>query len=84
MFDYALLDRPMFFYTYDLERYRDELRGWYFDFEKEAPGPLSKDTEGLIKDIKALSENGPATLRCSYTSWVAGKEKSLQGKIRGI
>ena len=63
MFDYALLDRPMFFYTYDLERYRDELRGWYFDFEKEAPGPLSKDTEGLIKDIKALSENGPETLR---------------------
>lgn len=63
MFDYALLDRPMFFYTYDLERYRDELRGWYFDFEKEAPGPLSKDTEGLIKDIKALSENGPETPR---------------------
>ena len=63
MFDYALLDRPMFFYTYDLKRYRDELRGWYFDFEKEAPGPLSKDTEGLIKDIKALSENDPETLR---------------------
>lgn len=63
MFDYALLDRPMFFYTYDLERYRDELRGWYFDFEKEAPGPLSRDTESLINDIKDLSEGGPESLK---------------------
>ena len=63
MFDYALLDRPMFFYTYDLERYRDELRGWYFDFEKEAPGPLSRDTESLINDIKDLSEGGQGSLK---------------------
>lgn len=63
MFDYALLDRPMFFYTYDLERYRDELRGWYFDFEKEAPGPLSRDTESLINDIKDISEGGPESLK---------------------
>ncbi|MBR5368828.1 MAG: CDP-glycerol glycerophosphotransferase family protein [Lachnospiraceae bacterium] len=63
MFDYALLDRPMFFYTYDLERYRDDLRGWYFDFEKEAPGPLSRDTESLINDIKDLSEGGPESLK---------------------
>ncbi len=57
MFDYALLDKPMFFYAYDLERYRDELRGWYFDFEKEAPGPISRDTEGLIADIRSMSMN---------------------------
>ncbi len=57
MFDYALLDRPMFFYAYDLERYRDELRGWYFDFEEEAPGPVSRDTERLITDISELETN---------------------------
>src|SRR5699024_3040004 len=28
-FDYANLKRPILFYTYDLEKYRDELRGFY-------------------------------------------------------
>ncbi len=52
MFDYSLLHRPMYFYTYDLEKYRDELRGFYFDFLAEAPGPISLTTEELIRDIR--------------------------------
>lgn len=51
MFDYSILLRPMFFYCYDLEDYRDNLRGFYFDFEAEAPGPISQTTEELIRDI---------------------------------
>ena len=52
MFDYSLLHRALYFYTYDLEKYRDELRGFYFDFLEEAPGPISLTTEELIGDIK--------------------------------
>src|SRR5699024_4424903 len=37
-FDYSILKRPMIFYVYDIEEYRDSLRGFYFDFENEAPG----------------------------------------------
>src|SRR5699024_6504922 len=44
-FDYAILQRPMLFYVYDIDTYRDQLRGFYIDFEKEAPGPLVKSTE---------------------------------------
>lgn len=51
MFDFANTKRPMLFYTYDLEKYRDEVRGFYIDFEKEAPGPLIKTTEDLIYHI---------------------------------
>lgn len=51
MFDYCLLKRPVFFYCYDLERYKDVLRGFYFDFEHSAPGPISKTTRELIEDI---------------------------------
>ncbi|MFL5912798.1 MAG: CDP-glycerol glycerophosphotransferase family protein, partial [Gaiellaceae bacterium] len=40
MFDFAVTRKPMLFFTYDLAWYRDELRGFYFDFESEAPGPL--------------------------------------------
>lgn len=36
MFDYALLHKPMLFFTYDLEEYSEQLRGVYVDIEKEA------------------------------------------------
>lgn len=51
-FDYANLGRPMIFYVYDIENYRDTLRGFYFDFEAQAPGPLVKTTEEVIRHIQ--------------------------------
>jgi len=56
-FDYANLKRPMIFYVYDIEEYRDNLRGFYFDFEKEAPGPLVKTTNELLQEIKNVSDS---------------------------
>lgn len=55
MFDYSLLKRPILFYAYDLEEYKNKLRGFYFDFLAEAPGPISMDTDSLIKDIMACT-----------------------------
>ena len=57
-FDYANLKRPMLFYTYDIDKYRDMLRGFYFDMESTVPGPLLYTTEEVIsaiKDIDAVS-----------------------------
>ncbi|WP_067491409.1 bifunctional glycosyltransferase/CDP-glycerol:glycerophosphate glycerophosphotransferase [Actinomadura hibisca] len=51
MFDFAVTGRPQLFFTYDLERYRDQLRGFYFDFEAEAPGPLCHTSAELIAAI---------------------------------
>ncbi|WP_066065371.1 CDP-glycerol glycerophosphotransferase family protein [Neobacillus soli] len=56
MFDFANLKRPILFYTYDLEFYRDQLRGFYMDFEKEAPGPLLKTNEELLEAIQNIDE----------------------------
>lgn len=56
-FDYAILKRPMLFYVYDIATYRDTLRGFYFDFEKEAPGPLVKTTDEIIATIKQIENN---------------------------
>nr|WTB31216.1 CDP-glycerol glycerophosphotransferase family protein [Streptomyces sp. NBC_00830] len=56
MFDYAHLRRPMLFFTYDLEHYRDKLRGFYFDFEKDAPGPLISTSEELIGAIRDIDK----------------------------
>lgn len=51
-FDYANLKRPMIFFTYDLEEYKDDIRGFYFNFEEKAPGPLVETTEEVIAAIK--------------------------------
>ncbi|WP_318036750.1 CDP-glycerol glycerophosphotransferase family protein [Streptomyces chengmaiensis] len=52
MFDFAHTGRPMLFHTYDLEHYRDTLRGFYFDFEAKAPGPLVPDGGELIEALR--------------------------------
>ncbi|NMB18958.1 MAG: CDP-glycerol glycerophosphotransferase family protein [Erysipelothrix sp.] len=57
-FDYANLKRPMLFYVYDIEEYRDNLRGFYFNFESKAPGPLVKTTEEIIMEINKIDKEG--------------------------
>src|SRR5699024_3318423 len=39
-FDFSNLNRPMLFFVYDIEDYRENLRAFYFDFDVQAPGPL--------------------------------------------
>lgn len=53
-FDYANLKRPMLFYTYDMDKYRDMLRGFYFDMESTVPGPLLYTTEEVIDAIRDI------------------------------
>ncbi|WP_100486217.1 bifunctional glycosyltransferase/CDP-glycerol:glycerophosphate glycerophosphotransferase [Sporolactobacillus pectinivorans] len=50
-FDYANLKRPIVFYAYDLYDYANEIRGFYLDFEKEAPGPVVRDMDHLLPAI---------------------------------
>ena len=54
MFDFAPTGRPILFFTYDLEEYRDDLRGFYFDLEAEAPGPLLATSAEVIEAIANL------------------------------
>jgi CDP-glycerol glycerophosphotransferase len=55
-FDYANLKRPILFYTYDLEKYRDMLRGFYLDIENEVPGPLLLTDHEVIDAIKNIDD----------------------------
>lgn len=50
-FDYANLNRPIIFYAYDLESYRDDLRGFYLDYDKDLPGSIVKTEEELYEQI---------------------------------
>jgi len=54
MFDYAVTGKPMVFFTYDLAEYRDNLRGFYFDFEADAPGPLLATSAEVVEAVKDI------------------------------
>lgn len=51
-FDYAILNRPIYFYMYDLESYRDELRGFYLDIYQDLPGKIIEDENDLLEEMK--------------------------------
>ena len=54
MFDFAMTGKPILFYTYDLTAYSQDLRGVYFDLQKEAPGPLLFSTGELVDAIRNI------------------------------
>lgn len=54
VFDFALLQKPILFFTYDLEEYREKTRGLYVDLKKEAPGPVLFTTEEVISAVLNL------------------------------
>jgi CDP-glycerol glycerophosphotransferase len=70
MFDYASTGRPMLFFTYDLADYRDNLRGFYFDFEPEAPGPLLATSDEVIAAIGDI-DTVAATHAAAYEAFAA-------------
>jgi CDP-glycerol glycerophosphotransferase len=53
-FDFANLRRPILFYTYDLEKYENVLRGFYIDINTEVPGPLLKNNDEVVEAISNI------------------------------
>lgn len=50
-FEYALLNKPMIFFAYDVEEYV-RTRDFYYDYHSFIPGPLAKTTERMIDIIQ--------------------------------
>jgi CDP-glycerol glycerophosphotransferase (TagB/SpsB family) len=72
MFDFAITGKPLLFYTYDLEDYRDRLRGFYFDLEDVAPGPLVRTSDELVGAIADLD-----AVRAQYADRYAGFQRTF-------
>ncbi|MGA8210021.1 MAG: CDP-glycerol glycerophosphotransferase family protein [Nocardioidaceae bacterium] len=70
MFDFALTGKPIVYYPYDLDRYRDEIRGFYFDLLPQAPGPVAWTEDELVDTLLRLDPGrwaGPyAAFRATY------------------
>jgi CDP-glycerol glycerophosphotransferase len=82
MFDFAVTGRPMLFFTYDLAAYRDKLRGFCFDFEAEAPGPLLTTSDEVLAAL-ADTDGTVARYRDSYEAFAAKYCPLDDGKAGG-
>ena len=51
MFDYAILERPIILYMYDMEEYKSKLRDFYLGFDQLPVDPIEKEDE-LIAAIQ--------------------------------
>jgi len=69
MFDFSVTGRPMYFLVPDLEHYRGELRGFYFDLAERAPGPLVRSQDELVAAL--ADESVPAAYAERYAAWRA-------------
>lgn len=57
--DFAIQNKPVYFYAFDLERYEKD-RAFYFDYESYVPGPVAKDFQTLLN---LLNSNVSETYR---------------------
>ncbi|MFB4352963.1 CDP-glycerol glycerophosphotransferase family protein [Microbacterium sp. LS_15] len=69
MFDYSVTGKPLFFLVPDLDHYRGQLRGFYFDLEARAPGPLVRTQEELVAAL--ADEGGEVAYASRYAAWRA-------------
>jgi CDP-glycerol glycerophosphotransferase len=65
MFDFTVTGKPVYFLVPDLEHYRGELRGFYFDLAEHAPGPLVRTADELVAALAA----DPSAYAERYDSW---------------
>lgn len=54
MFDFAITNKPIILFLYDLEDYRDRVRGLNLDIQAEAPGPVVRSTGEVVSLVAGL------------------------------
>lgn len=68
MFDFSVTGRPMMFFVPDIEEYRGELRGVYFDLEDAAPGPLLHTQPEVVAAVRTIEADVPL-YATKYEAW---------------
>ena len=74
IFDFAILEKPMIFFTPDIEKYKVD-RGFYEDYEKVMPGPICLSEEEVVKAIKEnnFSKEAIVNFKNKYFKYKDGK-----------
>jgi CDP-glycerol glycerophosphotransferase len=96
MVDFAATGKPLLLYTHDLERYRDEIRGFTIAFEEEVPSPLlrtSAEVAAALADVPGATAPVPRALRRLGAALLpvgrrrrggAGRGRRVRARKRGL
>lgn len=81
-FDYANLNRPIYFYMYDFEQYEQELRGFYLNVPDELPNDVIRTEKELLRRIKEdiFDYDRLQVFNQVFNSWNDGKVSSKAAK----
>ncbi|MDD3984508.1 MAG: CDP-glycerol glycerophosphotransferase family protein [Methanobacterium sp.] len=76
IYEYALMEKPMIFYCYDLDKYEKLDRGFYGNYKSIVPGPIAFQTEEIVNII-----NNPQT-NDNIESFLNTYLQNCEGKSR--
>jgi len=77
IYEYALMKKPMIFYSYDLAEFEKSGRGFYEDYRTAVPGPLAFKTEDLVNII-----NSDVITNCNLDDFLAIYLENCDGNSR--
>lgn len=81
-FDFALLNKPIYFYMYDFDKYKDILRGFYLNVPDDLPNEVIQDEHYLVDCIQKdkFDFNKLVDFNKRFNTWHDGKstEKVIQ------
>lgn len=78
MFDFSVTGKPMYFLVPDMDHYRGQLRGFYFDLAERAPGPLVHTQDELAAAL--ADSDHEASYAGRYAAWRAQFNKRDDGR----
>lgn len=78
MFDYVVTGKPLYFLVPDMEAYKTQVRGFYFNFDEGAPGPLVGNTAALVGHLlNNTASSSIADKYAEFCSTYAGSDDGL-------
>lgn len=87
VFDYSILNKPFLFFTPDIEKYENDLRGFYLDLNTDFPTRPVAQTSELIEQIKNIKKYDFKSFSQKYNpnknkNWQKGLLKVINDHVK--
>ncbi|MBQ9983252.1 MAG: CDP-glycerol glycerophosphotransferase family protein [Lachnospiraceae bacterium] len=80
IFEYALMRKPMIFFSHDLDAYYDE-RGFYYPYDTFVPGPIVKTMRELVRQIETIENFDKEKVERFVDAYMSGCDGNATKRI---